>query len=120
MFSVFANYLMKRGMLSGKILITVLGPVHHSRPVCVHIGHGVLALFRVVRNPMLTCHCLLLASGKCLSLGWVVMACLGTLGLGQVFLVLIGFADFVVLALWVIEDMLSLNVLTCNALGTNM
>ncbi len=103
-----------------KILITALGRVHHSRLGCVQIGHGVLALFRVVRNPMLTCHCLLLASGKCLSLGWVVMACLGILGPGQVFLVLTGSADFLVLALWVMKDMFSLNVLTCNPLGTNM
>ncbi len=48
------------------------------------------------------------------------MACLGTLGPGQVFLVLIGFADSVVLAQWVMKDMLCLNVLTYNLFGTNM
>ena len=48
------------------------------------------------------------------------MACLGTLVPGQVFLVLKGFANSVVSALWVLSDVLCWSVPTYCPLGTSL
>ncbi len=48
------------------------------------------------------------------------MAYLGTLALGLVFLVLLGFVHYVVLALWVMKNILCLNVLIYNPFGIDM
>jgi hypothetical protein len=53
---------------------------------------------------MSICQCLLF--GRFSNLEWVAMACLGTLVPGRVFLVLTGFADFVVLAPWAMKNIL--------------
>lgn len=62
---------------------------------------GVHDPISVLKNHMSTCHCLLLAFGKYSNSAWGVMACLGTLAPGQVFLESIVYADYVTLALWV-------------------
>jgi hypothetical protein len=76
---------------------------------CVHIKVGVHGPTRVLGNLMSICHCLLLAFGKFANLEWVAMACLGTLVRGRVFFFLTGSADFVVLAPWAINKILSLS-----------
>ncbi len=48
------------------------------------------------------------------------MASLGTLALGLVFLVLLVCVDYVVLALWVMKNILCLSVLIYNPLGIGM
>ena len=106
-------------MLSGKILITALGHVRPTKLVCVHIKPGVLDLTHVVGSRMFNCHCLLLASGRCSNLDWVVMACLETLVHGQVSLVLTGCADFVGLVPWEMRNILFLSVHIYKLFETN-
>ena len=66
-------------MLFGKILIAALGHVLPIRLTCVHIKPGVLDQLQVVGSLMFTCRCPPRVSGRCSSLGWVVMAYLAML-----------------------------------------